>query len=68
MRLEVGGEAIIDPRTMPEELRSVPAVTQWYTKQLEDTIRQAPEQYWWLHRRWKDPRRRKRPEVHTRAA
>jgi lauroyl/myristoyl acyltransferase len=23
---------------------------------LEECIRLAPEQYWWLHRRWKDKR------------
>jgi KDO2-lipid IV(A) lauroyltransferase len=28
-------------------------ITQEYTKALEDVIRQAPEQYLWVHRRWK---------------
>jgi KDO2-lipid IV(A) lauroyltransferase len=50
----MGTDAIIDPRTMPSELHSVKGVTQWYTQQLERTIRQAPQQYWWIHRRWRD--------------
>jgi KDO2-lipid IV(A) lauroyltransferase len=44
----------LDPRTAPANLRSVPALTQWYTRLLERTIRVAPDQYWWLHRRWRD--------------
>lgn len=32
---------------------SVRELTQWYTSQLERLIRDAPEQYWWVHRRWK---------------
>jgi KDO2-lipid IV(A) lauroyltransferase len=49
-------DGILDPRTISSEMRTVPGVTQWYTRRLEDTIRQAPEQYWWLHRRWRDAR------------
>jgi KDO2-lipid IV(A) lauroyltransferase len=55
----MGVGAILDPRTMCDDMRTVPAVTQWYTSCLEDTIRKAPEQYWWLHRRWRDARPRK---------
>ena len=48
----------------PEELdpsrQTVPELTQWFTHSLETKIREAPEQYWWLHRRWKGkPGRRK---------
>ncbi|HEX4148719.1 MAG TPA: lipid A biosynthesis acyltransferase, partial [Pirellulales bacterium] len=39
---------------------SVKTLTQWYTSSLEQAIRRSPQQYWWLHRRWKDTRR-KRP-------
>lgn len=51
----------LDPRRLSSEQANVAYVTQWYTRQLEEAIRLAPEQYWWLHRRWKDnrPARRK---------
>ncbi|MEX2141844.1 MAG: lysophospholipid acyltransferase family protein [Pirellulales bacterium] len=28
-------------------------LTQWFTTVLEGLIRRAPDQYWWVHRRWK---------------
>jgi KDO2-lipid IV(A) lauroyltransferase len=55
LRHLMGVDAILDPKSMPAEMRTVPDVTRWYTQRLEHTIRQAPEQYWWLHRRWRDP-------------
>jgi KDO2-lipid IV(A) lauroyltransferase len=30
----------------------VPSITQRFTAALERAIRKAPEQYFWLHRRW----------------
>jgi KDO2-lipid IV(A) lauroyltransferase len=51
----MGTDEVLDPRTMPAEMRTVSGITEWYTRKLEDTIRQAPEQYWWLHRRWREP-------------
>ena len=50
----------IDPRDGGEHVAGVPQLTQWYTSALERIIRQAPEQYWWIHRRWKDTRRPKK--------
>ncbi len=47
--------AMLDPRDVPQGADSVRYVTQWYTSRLEEMIREAPEQYWWLHRRWKAP-------------
>ncbi|TWU15861.1 Lipid A biosynthesis lauroyl acyltransferase [Allorhodopirellula heiligendammensis] len=34
---------------------SVESLTHWYNRQLERIIDIAPEQYWWLHRRWRTP-------------
>jgi KDO2-lipid IV(A) lauroyltransferase len=53
LQYEVGPQAIVDPRDPGFALRTVPLLAQWYTDQLENLIREAPEQYWWLHRRWK---------------
>jgi KDO2-lipid IV(A) lauroyltransferase len=57
--LEVG--EVIDPADPQAPIGNVRDITQWYTAHLEATIRRAPEQYWWLHRRWKGkpPARRK---------
>ncbi len=61
MIMEVG--AIADPISMDEELENVRGLTQWYTSGLEEIIRKAPGQYWWLHRRWKDTRKKKKKKV-----
>jgi KDO2-lipid IV(A) lauroyltransferase len=50
---EVGPAAIVDPRAADFKLRSVPLLAQWYTDHLEQLIREVPDQYWWLHKRWK---------------
>jgi KDO2-lipid IV(A) lauroyltransferase len=49
------GEEKPSPYTS-EELANVREVTQWFTSRFEDLIRTIPEQYWWIHRRWKDTR------------
>jgi len=56
LQFEVTLSAVADPREAGGEAASVRQLTQWYTSQVERIIRQAPDQYWWLHRRWKDPR------------
>jgi KDO2-lipid IV(A) lauroyltransferase len=54
---------------MPAELKDVSSLTQWYTSLLEEVVRRAPEQYWWVHRRWKDTRpAKKQPAEQVRAA
>jgi KDO2-lipid IV(A) lauroyltransferase len=53
MQFEIGSEAVADPRAGQDETANVRELTEWFTGQLENTIREAPEQYWWLHRRWK---------------
>lgn len=49
----------VDPRHLPAELSNVKGLTRWYNACLENKIRKYPDQYWWLHRRWKgQPARR----------
>lgn len=64
LQFELATTAIADPRDAGFEVASIRELTQWYTAKLEEAIRLAPEQYWWVHRRWKDNRkaRRKRPK------
>lgn len=50
---EVGCPLMIDPATLPGTADDARELTQRYTKALEEVIRQSPEQYLWLHRRWK---------------
>jgi KDO2-lipid IV(A) lauroyltransferase len=59
-RYEVGCEAIIDPRDF-QTANAVKEMTQAYTSALESAVRRSPEQYFWIHRRWKSvPRVRQR--------
>ncbi len=60
MAFDMVVSGMIDPREEGNEIESIRDVTQWYTTQLEAGVRQAPDQYWWVHRRWKDNRSRKR--------
>jgi KDO2-lipid IV(A) lauroyltransferase len=56
LHFRLSTHAVADPRHGGENCGSVRSLTQWYTKCLEEMIRMAPDQYWWLHRRWKDTR------------
>ena len=44
---------ILDPLDLPPEIQNVKDITQWFTHVLESGVRRNPEQYWWLHHRWK---------------
>jgi len=59
MQFEMVTHGLADPRDTPGDVGSVHELTQWYTRGLEEGIREAPEQYWWLHRRWKDMRKQR---------
>jgi len=69
MRFKIGVVDVVDPQTMDKSLAGVKPLTQWYNKRLEEMIRAAPDQYWWVHRRWKGqpPVRRRKREVATQA-
>ena len=62
LQFEMVTSAIADPRDADDGVASIHALTQWYTTELEQAIRESPDQYWWIHRRWKErpSRRRKR--------
>lgn len=62
MRFEIGVVDVVDPAQLDDSLAGVRPLTQWYNRRLEEMIREAPEQYWWIHRRWKGqpPQRRRR--------
>lgn len=44
---------VIDPREYAGRPDAVRAITERYTAALERLVRAHPEQYFWLHRRWK---------------
>jgi KDO2-lipid IV(A) lauroyltransferase len=55
---------IIDPRDYQQAPDAVHALTQRFTTGLEELIRLAPEQYFWVHRRWKhQPKERARAKA-----
>ena len=49
-----------DEHDAASDVGTIHELTQWYSDHMESIIREAPEQYWWLHRRWKDTRQTKR--------
>lgn len=46
---------VADPQLGGEHLSGVHELTQWYNDSLGSAIHRHPEQYWWLHHRWKKP-------------
>src|SRR5581483_7549295 len=61
MEYESPAEDLIDPEEYRNRPDAVHALTQRFTSALERMIRRHPEQYFWLHRRWKHaPRSRKK--------
>jgi KDO2-lipid IV(A) lauroyltransferase len=60
-RYEVGAQAIFDPRDYQDSADGAQRLTADFTAALEAAVRRAPEQYFWLHNRWKhDPPVRKK--------
>lgn len=54
MQFEIGCEGIAEPDQLNSDQESVRGLTQWYNDRLESIVRRDPDQYWWVHRRWKD--------------
>lgn len=46
-------EGVLDPREDCPEAAELAALSQWYTALLEGAVRRRPDQYWWVHRRWR---------------
>lgn len=55
MQFTMGCTGVADPRQASDEWSGVRQLTRWYNQRLADAIRLAPEQYWWMHNRWRDP-------------
>ncbi len=44
---------LLEPETLPASQRNVTAYTRLITAELEHFVRRHPEQWFWVHRRWK---------------
>lgn len=53
LRYRVYVEDIIDPLELENHPDPVRAITQRYAEAMERVVRRHPEQYFWVHRRWK---------------
>ncbi|WP_146575568.1 lysophospholipid acyltransferase family protein [Botrimarina hoheduenensis] len=60
LEYQIATRAVVDPLEAGFAYPTTPLLTQWFTHELEAIIREAPEQYWWVHNRWKGvpPQRR----------
>ena len=50
---EIGIQRIIHPHEWADKHDPLRWITQQYTAALEQVVRTSPEQYLWIHRRWK---------------
>ena len=70
LQFEVKTSAVRVPRDKDGAPATVKELTQWYTNRIEEFVRETPNQYWWIHNRWKDtrPQKKKQPTAETKAA
>jgi KDO2-lipid IV(A) lauroyltransferase len=54
MRYTVYLEDLILPEEYADHPNALRAITERYSRALERLVRRHPEQYFWLHRRWKN--------------
>jgi KDO2-lipid IV(A) lauroyltransferase len=66
-RYEIGLEDLIDVTKLTGK-DPVREITERYTRGLERAIRRAPEQYFWVHRRWKTAPTERQRQAAKRAA
>lgn len=56
MRFELSCGGVADPGQDVEGVcESMKSLTEWYNRKLAVAIGASLEQYWWLHRRWREP-------------
>ena len=61
-RFDVGVQRIIHPEEWQQREDPLRWITQTYTAAIEAFVRDEPEQYLWIHRRWKSqPGRKRKP-------
>ncbi len=66
LQYEMVIHGLADPRNTDDRSASgVRPLTEWYHGQIESFVRQQPDQYWWLHDRWKDRRSAKLRRRHA---
>ena len=53
LQFEIGVMGVYDPKK--DGPMSIEELTQWHSDLLAEAIQENPEQYFWLHRRWRDP-------------
>ena len=59
LEFEITSPGTADPESLEEDQADIKSLTQWYNDQLAHFALEYPEQYWWVHRRWKDSPPRK---------
>jgi KDO2-lipid IV(A) lauroyltransferase len=63
-RYDIGVQRIIHPEEWEQQDEPLKWITQTYTSAIESTTREDPEQYLWIHRRWKSkPKSRRKASV-----
>ncbi|MEZ6138975.1 MAG: lysophospholipid acyltransferase family protein [Zavarzinella sp.] len=64
MQYEIICEEVIDPIDYVNESNAVKKMTERFTQAIERLVVQHPEQYFWLHRRWKhQPAAKTKPKM-----
>jgi len=67
-RYEVGVQRVIHPHDWQTKDDPLRWITQEYTRAIEEFVREAPEQYLWIHRRWKSQPRVRRKAAATKVS